>query len=82
VGTETLVEELQIGWVDGLHFIGIGANQIAAADVARPGVAVAEGDVGLAGEANGLMADVPEPTSFGLLGWAAAGVLARRRRIA
>jgi hypothetical protein len=32
--------------------------------------------------ANGLMADVPEPTSFGLIGLAGAGVLARRRRTA
>jgi PEP-CTERM motif len=32
--------------------------------------------------ANGLMADVPEPTSFGVLGLAAVGVLARRRRTA
>jgi hypothetical protein len=30
--------------------------------------------------ANGLMADVPEPASFGLFGLAAVGVLARRRR--
>jgi autotransporter-associated beta strand protein len=32
--------------------------------------------------ANGLMADVPEPASFGLLGMAAVGFLARRRRFA
>ncbi len=32
--------------------------------------------------ANGLMADVPEPTTMGLLGLAAAGILARRRRSA
>jgi hypothetical protein len=32
--------------------------------------------------ANGLMADVPEPATFGLLGLAAVGVLARRRRYA
>jgi autotransporter-associated beta strand protein len=31
--------------------------------------------------ANGLMADVPEPGSFGLLGLGAAGFLAQRRRI-
>jgi hypothetical protein len=33
-------------------------------------------------EANGLMADVPGPTSLGLFGLAGAGMLARRRRTA
>jgi PEP-CTERM motif len=33
-------------------------------------------------ETNGLMVDVPEPTSYGLLGLASAGFLAHRRRSA
>ena len=50
------------------------------ADVVLPAADYAAIDAFAA--ANGLMADVPEPTSFGLFGLAAAGVLARRRRSA
>src|SRR4029079_7359857 len=46
---DPLVEELQIAWVNGLRLVGIVANEVPAADVARPGRA-AETDVGLAGE--------------------------------
>src|SRR6185436_3714155 len=48
-GDDALVEELQIAWVNRLRLVGILANEVPAADVARPGRA-AERHVGLARE--------------------------------
>jgi hypothetical protein len=68
------------GFVAAGNFTALVENlgKSAGADVARPAADYAAIDAFAA--ANGLMADVPEPTSFGLLGLAAVGVLARRRR--
>src|ERR1051325_6991104 len=45
-GVAPLVEELQVAWVDGLGLVGVGADEVAVADVVGPGGAA----VGLAGE--------------------------------
>jgi autotransporter-associated beta strand protein len=71
------------GVVNGIDFTELVANlgkSANGADVILPAADYAAIDAFAA--ANGLMADVPEPTFFGLLGLAAAGVLARRRRTA
>ncbi|MGD0462141.1 MAG: NF038122 family metalloprotease [Tepidisphaeraceae bacterium] len=70
---------LYTGTVTGSDFTALVTNlgkTASGADVALPAADWAAVDAFAA--ANGLMADVPEPTSFGLLGLAAAGVLARR----
>jgi hypothetical protein len=50
VWVASLVEHLQIAWVDCLGFVGIGADQIPVADVVRPCGGGRERDVALAGE--------------------------------
>jgi hypothetical protein len=72
---------LYTGAVTGSDFTALVSNlgkSANGADVILPAADYAAIDAFAA--ANGLMADVPEPTSFGLLGLAAARVLARRRR--
>ncbi|MGD0464880.1 MAG: PEP-CTERM sorting domain-containing protein [Tepidisphaeraceae bacterium] len=71
------------GTITGADFTALVTNlgkTASGADVVLPASVYAAVDAFAA--ANGLMADVPEPTSFGLLGLAAAVVLARRRRSA
>ena len=46
----TLVKKLQIAWVNCLRLVWVVANYITVADVGRPGVAVGERDVALAGK--------------------------------
>ncbi len=58
--------------------VGNLGKQANGADVVLPASDYAAVDAFAA--ANGLMAEVPEPTSFGLFGLLAAGVLTRRRR--
>jgi len=65
---------------DANHDRSSGSNSANGTDVILAAAGYAAIDAFAA--ANGLMADVPEPTCFGLLGLAAAGVLARRRRSA
>jgi len=68
------------GSVTGSDFTDLISNlgkSASGADVVLPAVDYAAIDAFAA--ANGLMADVPEPTAFGLLGLAAVGLLARRR---
>jgi hypothetical protein len=71
------------GVVNGIDFTELVGNlgkSASGADVVLPASDYAAIDAFAA--ANGLMADVPEPTTLGLLGLAAVGILARRRRIA
>jgi autotransporter-associated beta strand protein len=68
--------------VNGLDFTALAANFNKAVSGGSVGAsALSDPAIVAFAEANGLMADVPEPAAFGALAVTAAGILARRRRL-
>jgi hypothetical protein len=69
------------GIVNGIDFTALAANFNKAASGASAGATAADfAALDAFAAANGLLADVPEPTSIGLLAAGAAGLMVRRRK--